>query len=115
MRYNIEKKKLEWKPSLNAEIKDVISKMLKVNTEERIKWEDLLTFPLLAKPVDLGLQKQKTEMSFNEALKILHEYLKNFLVKSYLIIDTNNEVQFAPTEMPLEAPEKSKDQLQVEK
>lgn len=81
---------MEWKPNLNAEIKDVISKMLKVNTEERIKWEDLLAFPLLAKPVDLNLQKQKMEISFTEALKILLEYLKNFLVKSYLIIDTNS-------------------------
>jgi serine/threonine protein kinase len=90
LKTNIEKKKLEWKPNINAEIKDVISKMLKVNTEERIKWEDLLTFPLLAKPVDLGLQKQKSEISFPEVLRILLEYLKNFLVKSYLIIDTNS-------------------------
>ena len=37
------------------------------------------------------------EISFPEALKILLEYLKNFLVKSYLIIDTNNEVNFAPS------------------
>jgi hypothetical protein len=75
--------------------------MLQIKTEERIKWEDLLTFPLFAKPVDLGIQKQKMEITFSETLKILMEYLKNFLVKSYLIIDTNNEVNFAPNEQPL--------------
>lgn len=87
--------------------------MLQIRTEDRIRWEELLTFPLFAKPIDLGIQKQKMEISFPEALKILLEYLKNFLVKSYLIIDTNNEVNFAPSEQPLETPEKSQDQLQV--
>lgn len=88
---------MEWKPNINPEIKSLISKMLQIKTDDRIRWEELLTFPMFAKPIDLGIQKQKMETSFPEALKILMEYLKNFLVKSYLIIDTNNEVNFAPS------------------
>ncbi len=33
--------------------------MLQINTEARITWEEILAFPLLAKPVDLEIQKQK--------------------------------------------------------
>lgn len=64
LRTNIEKKKLEWKPNINPEIKNLISKMLQIKTDERIRWEELLTFPLFAKPIDLGIQKQKMETSF---------------------------------------------------
>ena len=35
-------------------------------------------------------------------------------MKSYLIIDANSEVSFAPNDQPLEDPTKSEDQLIVE-
>jgi hypothetical protein len=50
---------LEWKPNINPEIKDVISRMLRVRSEERIAWENLTINPIFAKPVELGKQQKK--------------------------------------------------------
>lgn len=88
--------------------------MLRVRSEERISWESLIINPIFAKPVELGKQPKKQQPSFRDTLEILFNYLKNFLVKSYLIIDANSEVSFAPNDQPLEDPTKSEDQLIVE-
>lgn len=89
--------------------------MLAVKRHQRISWEELFKHQLFAGPVDLGIEKQKEETGYEEAKKILLNYLKNYLVKSYLLLNTNAEVQFAPSEEPMEAKEKSKDRLLAEK
>jgi hypothetical protein len=68
--------------------------MLILQPKERATWESLVQHPLFAKPVNL--KEQKTEMSFTEAKKILLEYLRNYLVKSYLLLNMEAEVTFAP-------------------
>lgn len=57
--------------------------------------------PLFAQPVDLEIEKSKKEISYKEAKNIMLDYLKNYLVKSYLLLNTNAQVQFAPNEEPL--------------
>lgn len=55
-------------------------------------------------------------MSYTEAKNTLVEYVKTYLVKSYLLLNTNAQVSFAPNEEVLEAEdEKSDKQLMVEK
>ena len=68
LKQNIQKKKLEWKPNINPEIKDVISRMLRVRSEERITWENLIINPIFAKPVELGKQQKKQQLSFRDTL-----------------------------------------------
>lgn len=51
---NIKNHKLEFKPNLRADIKDIITRMLTVDRHSRISWEDLIQHPLFAQPIDLG-------------------------------------------------------------
>jgi hypothetical protein len=89
--------------------------MLTVDRHTRISWEELIQHPLFAQPSDLT-DKPRKEMGYGEAKAIMNDYLKNYLVKSYLLLNTNAQVQFAPNEDALEAEdEKSEQQLMVEK
>lgn len=44
----------------------------------------------------------------------MQDYLKNYLVKSYLLLNTNAQVHFAPNEEPLDETAKSKTRLMIE-
>lgn len=54
-------------------------------------------------------------MNYEEAKKVMLDYLKSYLVKSYLLLNTNAQVQFAPNEEPLGEEEKSNTKLIVER
>lgn len=71
--------------------------------------------PLFQKPVDLGISRDKKEISYEEAKNIMLDYLKTYLVKSYLLLNTNAPVSFAATttEEPLDSREKSNNRIIV--
>jgi hypothetical protein len=113
--YNIKNIKLDFKANVKPAVKEVISRMLTVERHKRISWEELLKNPLFAKPVDLDIEKNKKEINYHEASKYMLDYLNNYLVKSYLLLNTNAPVQFAPNEEPLDKHDKSVTRLNVEK
>ena len=59
--------------------------------------------PLFAHPEALEPEHSKQkEISYSDAKKVMLDYCKNYLVKSYLILNTNAKVKFASQESDME-------------
>jgi calcium-dependent protein kinase len=95
LKVNIATRKIEFKPSINPEIKNLISKMVALESKDRISWEELFKHPLFAVTPTVEIQKEKLEISFNEIRNIFLKYLKSYIVKSYLRINVEKEVIFS--------------------
>lgn len=55
-------------------------------------------------------------MSFTEVKNVMTRYLKDYLVKSYLLLDMEAEVTFAPDDEPLTAETvKAAGEVEIEK
>ena len=71
--------------------------------------------PLFAQPVNLDIEKSnKKELSYEDVKMHMVDYLRNYLVKSYLLLNTNAAVTFAPNEEELGVP-KNNNRLMVER
>ena len=54
-------------------------------------------------------------MGYEEAARLLLNYLNTYLVKSYLLLNINDKVQFTPNVEPLDEHKKSANLLKIEK